>query len=311
MAGTTPPAGASFTDVVVIPPYGDDTGFDEGDPAGDPPVRLLPDLELRHLSQTEVDEYDRACSPKHLHFDEPHRGGHRYAFVRHPAPVPSPTQSHGFDHDGVLHIALALSRYVVLNGHNTGIAARRIENLYPSRPLQIVALRPQGRFDAWRPLDGTRTFLLQQDAQQLGPLLATYLKDKGRLLPRVRHAIWLCEQSFHTPYYEEACAQVVSAFDSLITVEDKDVSRQFRTRVPELARAVGMRGITERRARLFYKRRSRWVHGQPLRVNAFDPATRELAAMQRLLTGVLRKAIEDRQFRALFTGPKVAKRWPV
>jgi hypothetical protein len=32
--------------------------------------------------------------------------------------------------------------------------------------------------------------------------------------------------------------------------------------------------------------------------------------MQRLLTAALRKAIEDREFRALFTGPKIEARWP-
>jgi hypothetical protein len=311
MVAMTPPAGASFTDVVVIPPYDDDTGFDEGDPAGDPPVQLLPDLELRHLSPDEVLEYETACSPKHLNFDQPYGGGHRYAFVRHPAPVPWPTRSHGFDHDDVLHVALALSRYIVLNGHCTAIAARRIEDLYPNCPLQIVAVKPGHRFDAWRPLDGTRTFLLQQDAQRLGPLLAMYLKDKDKLLPRIRHAIWLCEQSFRTPYYEVACAQVVSAFDSLIKVGRNNVSLQFRKRVSLLSREVGMTGVTQRRAKVFYGRRSQWVHGKPLGVNVFGSATRELAVMQRVLTSVLRKAVEDGDFRALFTGPNVAKRWPV
>ena len=69
--------------------------------------------------------------------------------------------------------------------------------------------------------------------------------------------------------------------------------------------------MTRQRADAFYGRRSRWVHGRGVRLDTFTPATRELAAMQRLLTAALRKAIEDREFRALFTGPKIEARWPV
>jgi hypothetical protein len=165
---------------------------------------------------------------------------------------------------------------------------------------------------AWRPLDGSRTLLTNEDARELGPLLTTFLADEERLPPRVRRAIWFCESSFRTYYCEVAYLHVVTALDSLVTVGSRDVSRQFRMRVPALARDVGIVGMTRRRARAFYKRRSRSVHGQPaLRVDTFDPATRELAAMQRVLTAALRKAIEDRAFRATFTGPKIEARWPV
>jgi hypothetical protein len=104
---------------------------------------------------------------------------------------------------------------------------------------------------------------------------------------------------------------VVTAFDSLTGVHSRDASRQFRTRVPALARELGLVGMTMRRAGAFYRRRSRSVHGQSLRLDAFDPATRELAAMQRLLTGVLRKAIEDPAFGSLLTGPRIERRWRV
>lgn len=89
-----------------------------------------------------------------------------------------------------------------------------------------------------------------------------------------------------------------------------DATAQFVTRVPRLARAVGISGMTRRRAEAFYGRRSRSVHGRKVRLDTFNPATRELAAMQRLLTTALRKTIEDREFRALFTGPKIDARWP-
>jgi hypothetical protein len=215
-----------------------------------------------------------------------------------------------FDPDGLLHDAVMLSRYLVLNSHCTETAARRIEGLQP-HGVEIVALAAESRFYAWSVRDGSRTLLTPQDARELGPLLATYRRDHQRLPPRVRLAIWFCEMSFRTRYYEIACVHVVTAMEALLKVRKHDATAQFGTRVPALARAVGITGMTKRRAEAFYGRRSRSVHGRLLRVDTFVPATRELAAMQRLLTAALRKAIEEPGFRALFTDPKIEQRWPV
>jgi hypothetical protein len=127
------------------------------------------------------------------------------------------------------------------------------------------------------------------------------------------NAIWFCEWSFRTYYVEIASVHVVTALQSLLKVRRYAATAQFVTRVPALARAVaaGISGMTRRRADAFYNRRSRLVHGRGMSVHTFDPATRELAAMQRLLTTALRKAIEDRDFASMFTGPKIERRWHV
>ena len=206
-----------------------------------------------------------------------------------------------------------MSRYLALNAHCTELAARRIEG-FGRHEVQIVAVAPEYRFYAWRPLDGTRTHLTHTDAEQLRPLLAAYVCDEKRLPPRVRRAIFFCEMSFRTRYYEVAYGHVVTALESLLLVHRRNrrnITAQFATRVPALSRELGITGITERKARTFYRRRSRSVHGRQLRLDAFDPAIRELAVMQRFLTAVLRKTIEDRAFRADFTGPKIEQRWPV
>lgn len=235
-------------------------------------------------------------------------GGHRYAFVRHPAPA-TLQELHRFDPDDALHQALAMSRYVVLNAHCTDVAARRIQGLRPHAD-QAAAVPPGNRFYAWRVLDGSRAYLTQDDARQLGILLAAFRRDRDRLPPRVWNAVWYCEWSFRTYYMEIASVHVDTALESLLKVMRGDATAQFVTRVPALALAVGIAGVTRRRADAFYGRRSRSVHGGAVRLDTFNPATRELAAMQRLLTAALRKAIEDREFRALFTGPKIEARWP-
>lgn len=304
------PPGASITELVIVPALPDDEGWSEGDPAGGQPVQLLPDLTLCRLSRDQVREYVRACNPAHLHFKPYEDDGHRYAFVRHPVQT-TLNRLHAFDEDDVLHSALALSRYFALNSHCTQYAARRIEGVYDNKPLEIKAVEPESRFYAWHVIDGSRSFLTESDAQPLGRLLTRYLAAKESLPARVRHAIWFCEYSFRQRYYELAMVHVVTALESLVKVDKWDASRQFRVRVPALAREVGMAGVTQRRARTFYSRRSHTVHGKPLRVDRSTPATQELALMQRLLTRVLRQAIEDPSFRAMFTGPRIKARWPV
>jgi hypothetical protein len=306
-----PLAHLTITDVVVIPVSHTDGEWEDGGPAGDPPVQLLPDLELRRLGMDEALAYEKACEPQHLNFHPADSGGgHRYAFVRHPAPVATLHELHRFDPDDAIHQALALSRYLVPNAHCMTIAARRIEGLQPHGD-QIVAVDPENRFFAWRVLNGSRAYLTQQDARELGTLLTVLRRDRDRLPPRVWNAIWFCESSFRTYYVETASVHVVTALESLLKVKQYRATAQFVTRVPALAREVGTTGMTRRRAGAFYNRRSHLVHGRAMRVHTFDPATRELAAMQRLLTTALRKAIEDREFRAIFTGPNIERRWPI
>jgi len=304
-----PVSDLSISDVVVIPASHTDGEWEDGGPAGDPPVQLLPDLQLRRLASDEALAYQRACEPRHLNFDAVDAGGgHRCALARQPAPA-TLQDLHHFDPDDVIHQALAMSRYLVLNSHCTQVAARRIEGLRPHGD-QIAALPPENRFYAWRVLDGGRAYLTQDDARQLAALLHALRRERDRLPPRIWNAIWFCGSSFRTYYVEIASVHVVTALESLLKVKKHDATAQFVTRVPALARAVGITGKTRRRADAFYNRRSRLVHGRAMGVHTFDPATRELAAMQRLLTTALRKAIEDREFRALFTAPKIEARWP-
>ena len=143
-AGHDALAELSITDVVVIPASSNDGAWANGGPAGDPPVQLLPDLRLTRLPMDDALAYQEACEPRHLNFGEVDpAGGHRYAFVRHPAPA-TLQQLHRFDPDEALHQALAMSRYLVLNAHCTEVAARRIQGLRP-HSTNIAAFRPRDR----------------------------------------------------------------------------------------------------------------------------------------------------------------------
>ena len=61
-----------------------------------------------------------------------------------------------------------------------------------------------------------------------------------------------CEESFRTRFTEVACVDVVTAMESLLKVGRHRATAQFTTRVPALAREVGVAGITRRMADAFY-----------------------------------------------------------
>ena len=305
-----PFADASITDVAVIPTPGTPhPAWRSHPPAGKPPVSLTNELQIVRLSRAEVEEYQRACHPANLNFRPVYNASQRYSFVRHPAPTTK--GGHNWDPDALIQRTLALSRYIVINAHCTEFAARRIEGLTAAGP-EIVALDPDLRFYAFRVPTGERDWLTHDDAEALGRLARAYLDVSGELPRRVQRAMWLCEWSFRMQYTELAIGHVVAALEALLKTDRHGATQQFKRRVPRLARAVGIRGVTARRAERFYNARSRAVHGLGVPVTMVTPATTELVAMQRLLATALRTAIEDPSFRrTLRSAPSVRHSYPV
>jgi hypothetical protein len=272
-------------------------------------VELTRELSLVQLPADQVEAYTRACDPAHFDFPYALNDSQRYSFVR----TPAPTEHGGFrwDQDELIQTAIQLSRYVVLNAHCTEVAARRIEGLPPGR-VQIAALDTHARFYAFKVPTDARDWLDQDDAEALGGLLRLFLDSRERLPTRITRAMWLCEWSFGARYTEIAIGHVVTALEALLKTGKYGSTLQFRRRVPALARALGIPGVTARRAQRFYNARSRAVHGLRVPVTVLTPATQELDAMQRLLMMALRRAIEDQEFRSSFkSGPAVSRRWPL
>lgn len=299
-------------DVVVIPARSDDDDdqLDREPPAGwtNGPITLMDDLRIEWIEDSP--SYMDACDPAGLNFKSTRQFGQRYAFVRQPAPT-QPSLFH-VDADGRIALALQLSRYVILNSHCTEVAARRLTNYFPG-PDQIAPLRNEYRFYAFHALkDGARDWLTDEDARSLGALLRRFASEREQFPERVLRAMTRCEESFRTPFTETAAVGVVTALESLLKTKRGDATRQFRVRVPAMARELGLAGITKRRAERFYNFRSRSVHGSPTLVRAGGRANAEVRAFEVVLTQALRRAIEDPAFRRVFTTKTtVAERWPV
>ena len=299
-------------DVVLIParPTDDDDLVAREPAAGSTngPIRLLDDLTIEYIEDSPV--YLKACDPAGLNFESTPQFGQRYSFVRQPAPTGRVTFT--CDWDGYIARALQLSRYVVLNSHCTEYAARRLTAFQPDED-QIAGLRNEQRFYAFHALkDGGRDWLTDDDARVLGGLLRRYIAEHEHFPERVLRAMQRCELSFRTPYTETAAVGVVTAFESLLKTREREAGPQFRTRVSAIAQELGIAEITTERAKRFYRLRSGFVHGEAIKVERGDEANRELRTFHWVLTQALRRAIEDVDFRCIFTSKTtVAERWPI
>ncbi|HKH27273.1 MAG TPA: hypothetical protein VKA61_02935 [Sphingomicrobium sp.] len=286
----------------------DDDLLDRELPAGwaNGPVRLLDDLTIERIEDS--DKFMDACDPAGLDFTSTRQFGQRYSFVRQPAPT-RPSVFH-CDPDNRIGTALQLSRYVVLNSHCTEYAARHLVHYFSEEKL--APLRFEYRFHAYHALrDGARDWLTDADALVLGGLLRTFFRERDRFPKRVLRAMTRCEESFRTPFTETAAVGVVTALESLLKTERRNAGLQFKSRVPAMARELGLTGITKHRAERFYGLRSRSVHGAPTLVRAGGGANLEVRAFETVVTTALRRAIEDPSFRRAFkTKTTVAERWP-
>ena len=140
--------GPSFTDITVITDHWTER-HDEESPAGEPGVELAPGLWLERLPVDQVDQCVDACRERGLNFD----GGKStfsqlYSFVRrYPPDEPPKGSEYGFDPDGLIELAIRMSRLIVLNSHSTEWSVRRLSNVFPmAEQPQLVPLRCYRRF---------------------------------------------------------------------------------------------------------------------------------------------------------------------
>ena len=297
-----------LTDIALMPNPREVDMPSPSERAGLAPVELADGLCIVQLSRSDVARYVLACDPRGLNFEQTGYVNCLYAFVRAPASWPPYLD---WDPDYLIRRAISLSRYVVVNAHCSEYSVRMV-GAVPGRDERLVPLENPRREYAFRVPSGERHWLTQEDAEALGALLRTYLQVKDRLPKRVQRAIRRCDLSFHTPYAEDAAVLLTSAFESLFKTGRSGLTWQFGTRLPKLAREVGITSVTRRQAESFYGLRSRAVHGAPLLVAAQSDASARLRLMQVILTRVLRRAIQDSSFRANFrSAASIEERWPI
>jgi hypothetical protein len=334
----TEAAVVAIRDVIVVPTtivQGDYPSEDE-QPAGDPAVEIADSLTLEHLSTGDSGLVMNACTQRGHYFLGVRQFGARYAFVRQVDPtVYEGERAFGWDDGNVIWFAIVLSRLIRDNAHSFEFAARIVD--HEDGMQQAIPINPLHYGVTYR-LRRDRDWLTASEAGELRQLFADNWAVKDALPWKVIQALNLGEDAVHVHLgiLQRALLLISTALDGLIQSDRRNVSKQFRERLPHLAAEVGVEGVGEEFARELYEARSEAAHGA--QVSMFQPkpepgadedipeqphgeaeppeAGEDMAApvalAQDLLRAATRKAIQDPAFRRIFESEEtVAAKWPV
>jgi hypothetical protein len=215
-----------------------------------------------------------------------------------------------WDHERRIWTTVQLSRLIRDNGTSTEYAAQ----------LQIHAdgsqrIAPFDGFEShvvYRLYPDRPGWLDVQEAVELRTLLNAYWSTPG-LPDRVQRALRQADAIMGERYLEYALPLVVGGFESLLKIGRDFAKAQFSQRVPALAADVGVQ-LSVPECKDIYEDRSALVHGagvdlkQPHEVNEFG---RRFNALQETLRRVVRRAVEDPKFAAVFSDDAlITSRWP-
>jgi len=299
------PDGVEITDIAII--EGDLAPHDDGtEPAGDPPVQLVPGLTLERLPWDQFEPYMDAAESRGHNFQPTRQFGQRYAFVRRGAPGPI----YEWDSDSLIQDAVMLSRMVRDNAHDGSYAVRVISGQHRDHDRQIV---PVDRWHAWHVSDDrARTWLSQSEAGDLARLLEPF-RAKNRWSLRVMNALWLAEYAARAGSVVPAVIWTVSATEALLNTDRYGARRQFVQRCRGLAHELQIDGVTDDLTDRFYTARSQSVHGAALTGADDHPQMlSDLGVVLTLVRAALRHCIENAEFRATFDRDDyVRTRFPV
>lgn len=240
-----------------------------------------------------------ACDPAGFNFSPSRQFGCRYAFCRRVHPPSSERLS--WDHDGVLHRVLFLSRLI----HPTTIAPCYSARLFfeNGRVCCIVPGPVQGyATHVWIVASEWRDWLSQAEAEKLKCIWPVYNQSPHERIRRARSHI---DYAFRAYFLEQRTASLVSAFESLLKVGYNRPTDQFAMRVPALAQCVDI-AITEDDARLIYNDRSVFVHGrQPNYTDLSEDMMERYRKFETAIRLSLLKASTESEFADLFANDGV------
>ncbi len=303
-------------DILLIPP----THVEGGDWSGEPPVsqaQLAPNLTLERLPDPDAQLVMNACSPRGHFFIPVRASGQLYSFILEVDPAVYEDRRYTWDENHLIVYAMMLSRLIRDNGYSLQYVARIVDHEDGAR--QIIPYK-SGFLESYR-WRNERDWLSASEASALGNLLAAWLQVKDELPWRVVHALNVSEDAIRLRIIQRALLLIVIGLEGLLRSQRRSSAQQFRTRLPKLADEVGIAGVDENYAKELYQARSQAAHGaqvwmpldqqsEPTKKLGFAQDLLPLA--QDLLRAAIRRAIEDEEFRAVFTSDAaVDARWPI
>ncbi len=274
----------------------------------DDPVQVDGDLWIAMLDDELTKWLLDATEPagRNYHPYRQYTGG--YALIRSDAPAQKPEQG-DFDPDMRLRTAIALSRLV----HPTSLCLAhsvRIRTLgKPRNDWQIVPHTEAQIGESAFVLDVNDNWLIPSDVPALAHLLTAC--NPTKIPKRVAAALWSNEMAARSYYSDMRWPLLVTGLESLVRIKnEKDQqggavgsTRAFVGRLGQLGQLDGTLAVSAPDLRAIYEKRSDLVHA--LALVAMDQPTKALyRKLDNLLRAILRKAILDPGFAALFASDK-------
>lgn len=317
-------------EVYAHPPIGWDRhpGLDEERAPGEfvDTIDLGGGIVIEELDRDTAELVMNACTPRGHYFVPVRQFGQRYSFVKEVSLEEMEERHFAWDTDGTLDDALTLSRLVRDNGFSTQYASRLLDYEDGQRCIAYVHREDK---TIWR-LRRDREWLDAPEGRELAALLAAYWECREQLPARVRRAMWRMAYAPRMRWADMVLPILVGGIEALLKIGRRDLTQQFKKRAPALAADVGIDGLGEDLAERLYDGRSDWVHGSHVQLFARpsagagtsaeegpqssdeQSALAEVALLQDVLRGAVRRAIEDGEFRQVFVADEtIAERWPV
>jgi len=271
--------------------------------------QLSDEIWIERLDSPLATQIQKACEPPHFNVSTVEHDRHLYGFLRY---VPQ-NESRRFEGMNAVLGAIALSRLI----HPTSTGDRYCANIFQFglENSVIQAIQYRGTSPDISLSGKQRDWLSIDDGETLRKLMPWLAKDK-MMHKRVHRAYWNHEYAMRSYYLDARWIFVVSAFEGLLTVGDKDMSRQFRERVAQLAAEFKV-SLSEDDLRKAYKLRSKLVHAEKFLVG-LDYVSPEVERddlyeqLESLLRITVRRCLLDETFGDFFSSDiAIEARWPL
>jgi hypothetical protein len=215
-----------------------------------------------------------------------------------------------WDYERRVWPVVQLSRLIRDNATSTEHAAQRQNHADGSE--RIVPFDGFESHVAYRLYPDRAGWLDTEEAVQLRALVDAFW-SKPELPRRVARALRHTEEITRARNLQNAIPLVVGGFESLLKIGRPHLKAQFSQRVPAIATEVDI-DLSIAECEDVYDDRSGLVHGFGLDLelpHEIDESGRRFNALQETLRRVVRRAIEGRDFAAIFEDEaRIQERWP-
>jgi hypothetical protein len=132
---------------------------------------------------------------------------------------------------------------------------------------------------------------------------------------RIKDALWRGEHLSQEHYLDIRLPALVAALEGLVSTGKRQVTKQFKNRVPELAKELGVPGVSEGLCQRMYDARSESYHGANIRLlrgGVAGSVAADVLKLQQVLRKTVKRSLKDLTFGEVFVDEtSVRARWPV